>query len=306
MSSLAVERGYVMNDTKPNRQYKDSLFVTYLAEDSKRLIEVYNAVFGADVPPDAEIEINTLENVLYQTLNNDLSFTLGGNLVVLMEDQATPNMNMPLRLLMYLARVYEKLLPSRAVYAMKTVKVPKPEFVVFYNGKDEMPDTMELKLSEAFRDAHTKETLELTVTMYNINPGHNEHIRRRSKSLRDYSTFIAKIHEYEKDGMTLAEAIGAGVNYCIENGVMPEFIKKHASEVRNMLFVEYDPVEARKVAMEEGYEDGFEQGIEQGIEQGDAIARRENAKRMKAEGLDIALIGKITDLSAEEIEKIEL
>jgi hypothetical protein len=305
---------------------------------------------------DSEVEINTLENVLYQTVNNDLSFTLGDDLVVLMEDQATLNMNMPLRLLMYLARVYEKLLPSRAVYAAKTVKVPRPEFIVFYNGKDEAPDMMELKLSEAFKDAHTKETLELTVTVYNINPGHNEHIRGRSKAIRDYSTFIAKIHEYKKSGMTLADAIGAGVKYCIENGVMPEFIRKHSSEVRNMLFVEYDPVEARKVAIEEGYEDGFERGQEAGLEAGQKVgreigremgreegremgreegremgreegreigreegreigreegreegavnARLENARRMKEDGVDVALIRKYTDLSAEEIEQL--
>jgi predicted transposase/invertase (TIGR01784 family) len=293
-----------MNDAKPNRQYKDSLFVTFLTEDPARLIEVYNAVFDADVPPDAEVEINTLENVLYHTVNNDLSFTLGNSLVVLMEDQATLNMNMPLRLLMYLARVYEKLLPSKAVYAVKTIKVPKPEFVVFYNGKEEMPDTLELKLSEAFKDAHTKETLELTVTMYNINPGHNEQIRSRSKALRDYSTFIAKIHEYEKSGTPLAEAIGSGVKYCIENGVMPEFIKKHSSEVMNMLFVEYDPVEARQVAIEEGYEDGREDGRKEGRKEGAADARREYARRMKADGVDVALIGKYTSLSADEIGKL--
>jgi hypothetical protein len=180
-----------MMDTKPNREYKDSLFVKYLTEDTTRLIEVYNAILGENVPRDAEVNLNTLDQVLYNNINNDLSFTIGDNLVILIENQATINMNMPLRLLMYVARVYEGLLPRRAVYAQKMVKVPRPEFIVLYNGKDEMPDRLELRLSDAFREANTKEVLELTLTVYNINPGHNEDIRKSSESLFNYSTFVA-------------------------------------------------------------------------------------------------------------------
>jgi hypothetical protein len=109
--------------TKPNREYKDGLFVAFMSEDKQRLIEVYNAVRDAHVPTDASVEVNTLDDVLYHGINNDLSFTLDGNLVVLIEDQATINMNMPIRLLMYVARLYEKLLPLRAAYMGKTVGV---------------------------------------------------------------------------------------------------------------------------------------------------------------------------------------
>jgi predicted transposase/invertase (TIGR01784 family) len=295
-------------DAKPNREFKNSLFVAYLTDDTKRLIEVYNAVIGADFPPDSAVEVNTLDKVLYQGLKNDLSFTIDGNLVVLIEDQSTINMNMPLRLLMYVARIYETLLPSRAIYAEKTVKVPRPEFIVFYNGKDEMPDTVELKLSEAFKDAHTKETLELTVTVYNINPGHNEGIRRRSKALWEYSTLVSKVHEYNKSGMELADAIAAGVEYAIGNGVMPEFIRKHSSEVNGMLFAEYDPVEARKVAMEEGFEDGFEDGLEEGITRGIVKGRDEGyaeiVLHMKRNGRSATEIATDTGMSFEQIEGI--
>jgi predicted transposase/invertase (TIGR01784 family) len=287
-------------NAKPNRKYKDSLFVTYLTEDKGRLVEVYNAVLGADLPADSVVEVNTLDEVLYHGINNDLSFTVDGNLVVLIEDQATLNLNMPLRLLMYVARIYEKLLPSRAVYAEKTVRVPRPEFIVFYNGRDDMPDTMELKLSEAFMDAHAKETLELTLTVYNINPGPNEEIRRRSKALWEYSTFVAKIHEYEKGGMSLADAISAGVKYALGNGIMPDFIKKHSSEVNNMLFAEYDPVEARKVAVEEGFEDGLEKGLADGLEKGQI----EIVRRMKRNGRSTEEIVADTGMSAERVELI--
>jgi hypothetical protein len=277
-------------NARPNREYKDSLFVRYMAESKERLVEVYNAVRGSDMPSDTEVEVNTLENVLYYGVNNDLSFTLGGSLVVLVEDQSTVNFNMPLRLLVYVASLYSALLPSRAMYAKKTVKVPRPEFIVFYNGKDEMPDTMELRLSEAFMDAQAKEKLELTLSVYNINPGHNEEIRGRSRALRDYSSFVAKVHEYEKSGMSLEEAIGAGVKYAIGNDIMSDFIERHSSEVRNMLFMEYDPEEARKVAMEEGYEDGLEKGLEEGLEKGISEGREEGLLKGKREGREEGLL----------------
>jgi predicted transposase/invertase (TIGR01784 family) len=301
-----------MSAAKPNKKYKDSLFVTYLTEDPKRLIEVYNAVLSANLSPDTKVEVNTLENVLYHSVKNDLSFTVGDNLVVLIEDQSTLNMNMPLRLLMYVSRIYEQLLPSRAVYSAQTIKVPRPEFIVLYNGKENLPDTMELKLSEAFMDAYTKETLELTLTVYNINPGHNEHIRQKSKALWNYSTFVAKIHEYEKSGMPLADALRKGVEYCIKNGVMPEFIRKHSSEVNNMLFTEYNPAEARRVAIDEGFAQGseyghaqgLEQGIELGIEKGIEKGILDIARRMKRNGRSVESIAADTGLSVEQVENL--
>jgi hypothetical protein len=41
---------------------------------------------------------------------NDISFEIGDKLVVLIEHQSTINPNMPLRLLLYIGRVYEKIL----------------------------------------------------------------------------------------------------------------------------------------------------------------------------------------------------
>jgi predicted transposase/invertase (TIGR01784 family) len=318
MDSQSRKGLVIMSNTSANRQYKDSLFVSYLTEDPKRLVEVYNAVFNSDVPEDTKIEINTLENVLYNGVNNDLSFTMGDNLVVLIEDQSTLNVNMPMRLLMYVARLYEKLLPTRAVYSHTQLKIPRPEFIVFYNGKDDMPDTMNLCLSDAFKEVKTKETLELTLTVYNINPGHNEEMRKKSRTLKDYSTFVAKVHENEKNGLVLDKAIRESIKYCIENDIMSKYIREHTSEVRNMLFVEYNPKEAQEVAFEEGRNEGIATGIAKGITRGLTKGRKEGrseglakgrvrektaaAKRMKADGVDIALICKYTGLPKRDVE----
>jgi hypothetical protein len=54
------------------------------------------------------------------------------------------------------------------------LKIPKPDFIVLYNGTEQCPDEFEMKLSDAFMEApDIPELLELTVKGYNVNDGHN-------------------------------------------------------------------------------------------------------------------------------------
>ena len=71
-----------------NRQFKDSVF-TRLFNDPASLRELYNALGGVSLPPDVPVSINTLENVLYMDVYNDIAFEIGGRLVVLVEHQST-------------------------------------------------------------------------------------------------------------------------------------------------------------------------------------------------------------------------
>jgi hypothetical protein len=116
-----------------NKKYKDSLFVA-LFSDENRLRELYNALAGTNYGNDVDIAINTLQEVLFMERRNDISFTIGGKFVVLIEHQSTINLNMPLRCLLYIARVYEKLVENKALYRKKAVPIPFPEFYVLYNG----------------------------------------------------------------------------------------------------------------------------------------------------------------------------
>jgi hypothetical protein len=133
------------------RNNKDSLFAGYF-NDAKKLIELYNAIEGTNYPEDTQVEITTLQNVLFRKKNNDLSFILDGKLVVLVEIQSSINENMPLRLLEYVGRSYEKIVDRRSIYSRALVKIPKPEFIVLYNGNDRYADQQQLKLSDDFED----------------------------------------------------------------------------------------------------------------------------------------------------------
>ena len=85
-----------------NTKYKSGVF-SFLFSEPDLLRELYGALEGVTLPPDVPITINTLRNVFFMGIINDVSFEIGGKLVVLIEHQSTINPNMALRLLMYIA-----------------------------------------------------------------------------------------------------------------------------------------------------------------------------------------------------------
>ena len=56
-----------------NRTYKSSVF-TMVFQEKKELLELYNAVSGKHYEDPEELEINTLDNAIYMSIKNDLSF----------------------------------------------------------------------------------------------------------------------------------------------------------------------------------------------------------------------------------------
>jgi len=251
-----------------NRNHKNSVFSS-LFSNPEVLRELYSAIEGIPIPPDIPININTLTDILYKGQINDVSFLINNRLVVLIEHQSTINNNIPLRLLMYIARIYEKIIKRRKRYQDKLEKIPRPEFIVLYNGKKDYSDYKVLKLSDAFKDIKglklaegTEIPLELIVHVYNINHGHNSEILKRSETLDGYSMFIDKIREYQKQEKSLEKTFRSAINYCIKNNILKDYLEAHASEVLNMLLGEWNQEEAIEVAREEAREEDREYFLE--------------------------------------------
>ena len=91
-------------ENTPNRLYKSHLFVM-IFEDKEKLLELYNAVSGSDYRDSGLLEINTLENAIYMSMKNDISFLIDARLS-LYEHQSTYSPNLPLRFLFYLSDLY--------------------------------------------------------------------------------------------------------------------------------------------------------------------------------------------------------
>ncbi len=293
-----------MNE-KVNREYKDTVFVDFFSKDKtakENFLLLYNALHGTNLSDTTKLENIELEQVIYTGLKNDISFLVDNKLIVLVEHQSTINENMPLRFLEYVARLYEKTQDPKNRYLRKMIKIPRPEFFVFYNGEEDYPVEKTLKLSEAFCDNEKEIALELTVRVYNINKNKNNPILEKCTKLNEYSIFIEETRRLHK--IDPEHGFETAIKECISKGILKEYLERKTMEVRNMLVAEYDYATDIAVQRGEAFIQGIERGIEQGIEQGEHKKALETAKAFKNMGIPMEKLTKATGLSVEEIEKL--
>ena len=291
-----------------NRLYKARIFAM-LYQDKKELLDLYNAISGKHYEDPELLEINTLENAIYMTMRNDLSFLIDFRLS-LYEHQSTYSPNLPLRDLFYISDLYSGMVKDENLYGIKLVQIPAPQFVIFYNGMKEMPDRTVLRLSDAYSVKEENPALELTAVMLNINRGHNEKLKGLCKSLKDYSEYTARVREYA-DTMPISEAVEQAICECIQEGILAEFLKQNRAEAKQVSIYEYDEEKHMRQERETFWEDGWAAGREEGIREGEERGREFGRKEGRQEGkLDLLkdLIqkklskGKSTGAIAEELE----
>ncbi|MDR0221741.1 MAG: hypothetical protein LBI54_10115 [Lachnospiraceae bacterium] len=280
---------------QPRRDHKDVLF-RYILKDKEALLTLYNALNGTCHNNAEELEITTLEDVIYLSYKNDLSFIIG-HTINIYEHQTTVNPNMPLRLLFYAARLYDIYVAEHGgkeqLYRSTLFRVPCPQFVVFYSGKALQEEEKTLRLSDAYLEmpAGAKEpSLELAVRFININYGNNAGLLGKSRELEGYAIFVHKIRAYKEQGIGNAEAINRAIDDCIREGILREAFQKNRRGIMISMLYEYDQELHYQVLREQGFEQGIKQGIEQGIEQGIAIGEERSAKALAEQAAEIAAL----------------
>ena len=255
-----------------DRRYKDTIF-RMLFSDKKNLLELYNAVSGRHYDNPEDLQIVTLENAVYMGMKNDLAFLLSTG-IYLYEHQSTVNPNMPLRNLFYISSEYSKLVETKSLYSSVIQKVPAPNFIVFYNGQDELADRSEYRLSDAFAPRVDNPALELRVTVLNINYGRNLELMEHSRTLRDYAQYVALVRKYKEESGSLDDAVNRAVDECIKNDILADFLRKNRAEVVMTSIFEYNKEEEerklrtaeRQAGYDEGYDSGYDSGYDRGIE----------------------------------------
>ena len=284
-----------------NRKYKDSVFVDLFSDDEKakeRFLSLYNALHHTNLPLSCPVENIRLDNIIYMNIINDVSCLVDDKIIVLAEHQSTVNENMPLRFLQYIARLYEKLQIPADRYLRKLSKIPTPEFYVFYNGREDYPETTVLKLSDAFITKPEQVPLELTVQVLNINSGKGGKILKTCKTLDEYSLFVEEVRIQTQldpeNGFTNA------VKVCIEKGILREYLQRKSREVVNMLIAEYDYDTDIAVQREEAGKIALAKGISQGAMQ----KALETARNLLQFGLSVQNIAQATGLTQADVEAL--
>lgn len=199
------------------------------------------------------MHINTLEGIFFDNQKNDISCTIEDNFLVLIEHQTSVNNNMPFRCLSYVAELLNNLVVDKdKLYNKTLIRFPRPKFFVMYDGDAKEPLQREMRLSEAFGGDGS--TLELVVTALNINYGLPQPLLEKCRYLREYSTLVGKVKEGIRAGLTRKEAISRAVKFCLDNGIMGNYLVENSKEVFNMLALQWEQEKAIRASYEDGVE----------------------------------------------------
>lgn len=284
---------------KAKQTYRDGVF-RQLFNDEDHIRELYSALADKDYSS-AKVDIITLENAIFGEVKNDLAFVIDGKFIVLTEHQSTVNPNMPFRMAVYAMREYEKHYFDKKIYSTTLVKVPYPEFYVFYNGEDEEPLYQELRFSNAFLvnpvDCATM-GIEAVAKVINVNYEKGAEILKKCKTLSEYSMFIATVYRNRNRYEDLQIAIEESVRECIAEDILREFLEKNGGEVVSFLFQALTREEIEEIREQDGYGKGLEDGRKSGIED----EKRLRIHRLIKKGRAIEDIADIMDMTIEQVE----
>lgn len=241
-------------------QIKDRIFRFLFEKDREALLQLYNALNGTDYQDESLLQVVTIESAVYVVMKNDLAFMIAG-VLNLYEHQSSVNPNMPVRFLIYLAQEYQTMVEKarESLYGSRQIALPTPHCVVFYNGDKEVAEEQILRLSDAFENKDQKADVELTVKVLNINYGHNAKLMEKCKMLEEYAVFVNISKSFVADGGDRKAALNAAIEYCIDNHILEEFLRRYRAEVLGMLLEEFDADKYERSLREEGRAEGEEQ-----------------------------------------------
>jgi hypothetical protein len=290
------KRKGVMKLTEANRLYKDRVFKFIFGnpENKEWTLSLYNAVNGSNYRNPDDIQFNTIEDAVYMSMKNDVSFIILDEMN-LWEHQSSFNPNMPMRFLTYGTQLYEKYTATSGYYkfSRKLQRLPKPHCICFYNGTEEQPEQQVLKLSDAFGG---EGDIEVKVKMLNVNYGKNRALLETCQPLREYAWLVDRVREHQRVLQNLEAAVDASIDEMPDSFVIRTLIEAHRAGVKKMFLTEYDEEKMKEQERKEAFADGVDAGV--------AEANERVAADMLKKKYPLDAIKDISRLSEAHIRKL--
>ena len=275
-----------MSKQKINKQHKDRVFKFIFGRNKAWALSLYNAINGSNYTDPEAIEFNTIDEILYIGMHNDVSFILYCFMQML-EQQSSFNPNMPIRFFLHSAQLYDKYMFEHNCYryGKKLIKLPCPKCVCFYNGTEEQPEEITLSLSDAFITGEPD--IEVKVRMLNINYGKNKTLMKACKPLYEYSWLVETIRKGNSD---IEKAVDEALDKLPNDFEIKKFLLMHRAEVKGMFLTEYDEEKILAQERQEGIQEEKERVV----------------VNMLKKALPLQLIEEISQLSEDVIRGIAL
>ncbi|MBD5467836.1 MAG: hypothetical protein HDR21_06755 [Lachnospiraceae bacterium] len=216
----------------PKRKIKDSVF-TNLFQDKKYLLQLYQALHPEDNNvTEEEIKDITIKHVLIDADYNDLGFSVGDRLMVLVESQSTWTFNIIIRALMYLIQTYHNYFKrtNQNLYGSKKVNMPKPElYVIFTGDRKNIPET--ISLSKEFFDG-AKIAIDAEVKVL--------YQETKEDIIGQYIIFSKVYNEQRTQYGNTKQAITETIRICKNRDILKEYLESKEQEVVDMMMTLFD------------------------------------------------------------------
>ena len=277
---------------EPKRDIKDSVF-TFLFSDIEYTKQLYLSLHPEDTDiRDEDFRLVTLENILAIGQYNDLGFQVRDKLILLVEAQSTFSPNIPLRMLMYLAKTYNEYIEEHqlSLYREKKVSIPRPELYVIYTGEKEAPDI--LRLSDMYEGSGSAD---LTVRV--LRDGQPGDI------LSQYVDFCQVANEQVSLYGRTDEALMSTIQLCLEQGILVPFLDSRKKEVVDIMTRLFSQEKAWEMELAANARENREAGRVEGRVEGRMEAQADMLRRL-LQKFSILEVSQITDIPQSEIERL--
>lgn len=112
-----------------------------------------------------------------------------------------------------------------------------------------------------------KPEIELVCRVYNINRGKNRELLDRCPWLREYMVFVDCVREFHRENgyEDLEDAIKRGIDRCIRENVLRDFLMERQMEVVKAMTLDYTFERRIMLQREEARAEGHQEGRQEGL-----------------------------------------
>ena len=214
---------------------KDSIFCN-LFRIKRYLLQLYQALHPEDAGMTEEgLENVTINHVFTNGIYNDLCFTAGGRLILMLEAQSTWSVNVIIRMFIYLAQTYHEYFKGNSInlYGSKKAVMPEPELYVVYTG-DRKKRQEYISLSEEYFGVKNT-NIELKAKVIYGSKGND--------ILEQYIKFTKVYNGQVKEHGRTKKAVIETIRICKNENLLKEYLESREKEVVGIMMALFDQEE---------------------------------------------------------------
>ena len=142
--------------------------------------------------------------------------------------------------------------------------------------------------------------LEVVCRVLNVNPSHQDELKKKSQTLYGYAYFVEKVREYQAKGEGLDDALTRAMEDCMSRHILEDFFRTRGDEVRKVMH--FDMTWERREGLIR--EEERAEGCAEGRSEGETISLIRLVQRKLKRGKTLTEIAGEVEETAETVRPI--